>query len=236
MKIFALLLCLSTCLHAVAFGQYSDNPKIITFKAKDANCCKILFADGKRFIQITNRDTIVGIGEPVNEGHGEFSVFVAVTQGESGTAEVIPTDFSAWYTDPPHTRFPYVDRDDEVDGHARKSMWLGILAAGLSGAAAATPQQASVHNSDGTNSTVTYTDPNAQARVNQQSAATNEAIRQNAADAKSGLFHRNTVTPGTTVSGIVFFKKPKKSKVKVGKKDRLFAVDIPINGVVYRFE
>lgn len=232
MKYLLLLLCLNSC----AFGQELKNPKIITFNAKDSSCCKILFVDGKRFVQVTEGDTVVGIGEPVNDGHGEFSVFVAVTQMGTGTAEVIPTDFSALYTDPSHTRFPYLDRDKEVDRRARKSMWVGILAAGLSGAAAATPQQATVNNSNGTSSTVTYTDPNAQARVNQQSAATNEAIRQNAANAKSELLRRNTVTSGATASGIVFFKKPKSSKVKVGKRDGLFAIDIPVNGVVFRFE
>ena len=208
MKRLAVLLLLSF----PAFGQYSNDPRIITFNASDSKCCKISFVDGKRFIQMQDGDTLVGISEPINSGHGEFSVYVAISELGTGTAEVVPTDFSAWYSDPPHTRFPYMDRDAEVDRKTKHSMWLGILAAGLGGASAGSPRQASINNSDGTSSTVTYTDPNAQSLANAQSAQTFQAIKQRSIDAKTGLLHRNTVGQGASAGGVVFFKKPNSTK------------------------
>lgn len=181
-------------------------------------------------------NTVVKIDDPVNRGHGEFSVDLTVAQFDSGMAEVIPEDFSALFSDAAHTRLVFANRDQEIDHHAKKSMWAGVLLAGMAGAAAAQPQTATVNNSDGTSSTITYTDPVAQQRANEQAAETGHAIRQRAIDAKVGLLHRNTVEPGQSVSGTVFFKRVKGSNVKIGSKDRLFAVDIPINGVVFRFQ
>jgi hypothetical protein len=219
-----------------ALAQYPNNPKILIYDQNDKEHCREFFNDGTRFIGMFDGPLSVAVSVPVNHGHGKFSVYVIVAQQGPGVAEVIPSDFSAWYTDPPHTRFPYLDRDAEIDDEAKRSTIAAVIIAGMGGAAAAQPVQATVHNSNGTSSTVTYTDPTAQQRANEQAAKLIDDSRRSEASDRNGILHRNTIPDGHSVEGLVFFKKPHSSPLKVGSKDHLFAVDIPINGVVYRFQ
>jgi hypothetical protein len=46
---------------------------------------------------------------------------------------------------------------------------------------------------------------------------------------------QSTVRQGSSAEGFVYFRKPKGSKLKIGLRDLLFEIDIPVNGVVFRF-
>ena len=43
------------------------------------------------------------------------------------------------------------------------------------------------------------------------------------------------VKQGSRVAGLVFFRKPKGSKLQITPADMLDEIDIPVNGVVFRF-
>ena len=47
--------------------------------------------------------------------------------------------------------------------------------------------------------------------------------------------HRSTLHQGSAAEGFVYFRKPKGSKLSIGSRDLLFQIDIPVNGVVFRF-
>ena len=49
------------------------------------------------------------------------------------------------------------------------------------------------------------------------------------------FLRRATVKQGSKVAGYVFIRRPKGSKVEVTPNGMLDEVDIPINGVIYRF-
>ena len=46
---------------------------------------------------------------------------------------------------------------------------------------------------------------------------------------------RSTLRRGDFAMGFVYLKKPRRSKVHVGLSDPLRQIDIPVNGVVFRF-
>ncbi len=46
---------------------------------------------------------------------------------------------------------------------------------------------------------------------------------------------RTTLRQGSSAEGFVYFRKPKESKLNIGSQALLFEIDIPVNGVVFRF-
>jgi hypothetical protein len=47
---------------------------------------------------------------------------------------------------------------------------------------------------------------------------------------------QSTLRRGDFAEGFVYFKKPRRSKVRVGLNDPLCEINIPVNGVVFRFK
>jgi len=205
--------------------------------------CKIIWENGKRFYVIYDDNLSVMISSPSNYSASLHSVYVSVLATNGTLVDVNPTLFTAVADDPTQTKLPYLDMaaKAEHDRHHRAvvSGILLALSAGASGAAASMPRTATVNNSDGTSSTVSYTDPNAQADANAQAAANSMAASQNNdaayAQQTAGLMLHNTISNGKFASGIVYFQGPKHMKATKKGFTPLLGIDLPINGKIYRF-
>jgi hypothetical protein len=218
-------------LSAMAFGQNPPDAKVITFSRADTEHCKVIMVAGKPLLESSYGGTSVAVGMPENRGNGEFSVYVSIYQIGIGAAHVVPKDFSAVYSDPAHTRFPFFDKAKELEsqGPAQGS------AAGMSattneidrsmirggplgpGAAGLSPSETMKGDNVPGNSA------SAPAPGTEMPAATPVFLR------------RETVKQGSRASGLVFFRKPKGSKLEANSTGMLDEIDIPVNGIVFRF-
>src|ERR1700733_557312 len=212
MRFLALFLCLSSF-------TFSQNVlPVITYA--DGPCCRTIWSNGKASYLIQDQNVSVLVSGPSNYSASLHSVWISVRQDGDTILDIDPTKFVATADDSNQTLLPYLDMDAKAE-HDRKHKRMvgGILlaiSAGASGAAAASPQTATVNNSDGTSSTITYTDPNAQARANAQAAENGKAMRSNIQahyEAQtSGLLRHTTSSKGVIVSGTVYFQGPKHMK------------------------
>jgi hypothetical protein len=235
MRYLLLLLALSSA----ALGQTAA--PIVTFA--EGPCCKVIWENGKAFYVINDDGVSVMVSGPSNYSASLHSVYVSILATGNTPLDINPALFTAIADDPKHTALPYLDMDikAEHDRHHRAviSGILLALSAGASGAAAASPQTATVNNSDGTSSTITYTDPNAQANANAQAAANGAAARQNIQERyvaqTSGLLRHNTIEKGKFAAGVVYFQGPKGMKATKKGFTPLAAIEIPINGTIYKF-
>ncbi|HMF65760.1 MAG TPA: hypothetical protein VK608_16860 [Edaphobacter sp.] len=234
----AAFIALPVCAECLGQSQL----KVVSFV--DGPCCKVVWQNGKAFYLIQDENVSVMVSGPSNYSARLHSVYVQVRQDGDGPLDVNPADFKVIADDDAKTEIPYLDMDVKAE-HDRKhkSLISGILlgiASGASGAAAAAPQMATVNNSDGTSSTITYSDPAAQANANAEARADGKNARANIQavyDAKtSGLLRHNTLQKSQIASGNVYFEGPK--GMKNAKKDftPLVSIDILINGTIYRFQ
>jgi hypothetical protein len=231
---FLLLLCLA----APALSQ----APVVLFA--DAPCCLTVWRDGKASYVIRDANVTVIISGSSNYSVSLHSVEVAVRQDGDIPLDVNPANFSVVASDPNHTVLPYLDMDTKAAKDRKHNSFLSGLLVGItaaaSGAAAGLPQTATVNNSDGTSSTITYTDPNAQANANAQAQA-NSKVASAGVAAKyvaqtAGLLRRNTLHKDEIVSGTVYFQGPKGMKATKHGFTPLASIDIPINGIIYRFQ
>jgi hypothetical protein len=193
-------------------------PPVVTYA--EGLRCRTIWHNGKASYLIQDANVSILVSAASNYSASLHSVWVSVRQDGESTLDIDPTKFEAFADDEPHTALPYLDMDAKEE-HDRKHKYivgrntLGNLA-GASGGAAATPQTATVNNSDGTSSTITCTDPNAQAKSNAQAQANEERIRSNiqAHDESqtSGLLRHTTSYKGIVISGTVYFQGPNHMK------------------------
>ncbi|MDE3187892.1 MAG: hypothetical protein KGM96_10275 [Acidobacteriota bacterium] len=214
----------SLLLSAAAFAQSPSaqpGPAIITFNRADAAHCKVALAGGKPLLETTYDGTTVAIGMPQNRGNGDFSVFVSVYRVAEGTVKVVPKSFAAVYSDPGHTRFPFFDMGAELEMAARAR----ALAEGQSGAGEQLDMGVLNHASHPPSGAATTIGSSGIPSDTQMPAVLSPAI----------FLHPATLKQGAGVSGFVFFRKPKKAKVEITPTGMLDQIDIPVNGVVFRF-
>jgi len=237
-------------LSAAALAQTPDSPRIVTFNRADTEHCKVAVVSGKPLLEITYNGTTVAITLPQNWGNGEFSVYVAVAQVGEGEAVVNPREISALYPDPAHTRFRWFDKAHDLDTLAT------IRAAGMGGGAPAGPGglggpggSGSVGESDSAAPPPTHPEATAQMDPHVGNRSEEEArqlqLRNGAGNdstpppidpAHPPVFLRiTTVKKGSNATGYVFLRRPKGSKVEVARAAMLDEIDIPINGVIFRF-
>ena len=226
MKFSLLLLLLSS----LALGQTPE--KMITFDRANTEHCKVGVAGGKPLLESTYEGTTVAIGMPMNRGNGEFAVFVVVSRVDPGAIKVNPKDFYGLFSDPSHSRFTFVDKAAELQWQAG-------------------PQPPSSGNPNG----------NAQANVEALAASIagpppggggppsggpgNSGPPGSPPSASKGgasgpappalYFHGGKVQQGGKIFGWVTFRPAKGAKLDVHPTDMLSEIDIPVNGVVYRF-
>jgi hypothetical protein len=225
-------------------GQVSDKVQAITFDRADAEHCRVVTIEGKPMLQTEYGGTSVAVGLPVTTGDQDFRVFIVVRQTGAGRAEVKPKDFSALYSDPAHTRFSFYDKAAEADKHNKRqqTQGSGTIAASLQGDAALpgtvpTPGAEADIDRQARMQRMQNEDPNAPARELEQAREErqNESLPGSTVTPDELYLRRSTLRQGATTEGFVYFGKPKGSKLNVGSRDLLFEIDIPVNGVVFRF-
>jgi hypothetical protein len=234
---------------AAALAQSPATPKIVTFNPADKDHCKVVVYSGKPMLETTYNGTVVAVTMPQNWGNGEFSVFVAVGVSGEGEAAVNPKEVSALYPDSGHTRFVWFDKGRDLDTLAsRRAAGLGTPG-GAPGAGPGGPPSGNLGDSASAMPPPTHPeqfqqmDPDAGTKsaeeLRQQQLRNpngNASAPQQLDPAHPPSFLRQTTAkPGATATGYVFLHKPKGSKVEVSPTGTLDEIDIPVNGIIFRF-
>jgi hypothetical protein len=216
-------------LSAAAMAQNTPDAKVITFSRTDTEHCKVIMVAGKPLLESSYNGTSVAIGMPENGGNGEFSVYVSIYQTGIGAAHVIPKDFSGVYSDAGHTRFPFFDKAKEVESQAyvqgpapgmsatTNEIDRSMIRGGPAGPGAA-----------GLSPSETMKGDNVPGNQSPKAAPEMPA-------ATPVFLQRATVKQGSRAAGLVFFRKPRGSKLEVNPAGMLDEIDIPVNGIVFRF-
>ncbi len=219
------ILAASLLFSAAAVGQSADNAKIITFNRADTEHCSVAVVGGKPLLESTYGGTRVAIGMPQNMQDGEFAVFVYVYQVAGGSVKVAPKEFFAVYSDAAHTRFPFYDKAAELEMNARAKaiaggqsganlqLDMGMLGRDAGGAGGNGPPGGKVP-------------PGKDGAAGAQIPATGGPL---------AFLNKTTLKQGAGIAGLVYFRKPKGAKIQVAPTDMLGEIDIPVNGVVFRF-
>jgi hypothetical protein len=224
MKLLVSFLLLSIA----AFAQNQPDAKIFTFSRTDSAHCRVIAVAGKPMLESTYGGISVAVGMPENKGNGEFSVYVSIYAG-GGTVRVVPKEFSATFSDSDHTRFPFFDKAAETKS-------LAPARAPESGMSAETNQidtsqmrgGPSPAPAAGLSPSGTLKGDNLPANIDQAPAADLPA------DPRVYL-EPAKVKQGSKAAGLVYFRKPKGSKIQVNPADMLDEIDIRLNGIVFRF-
>jgi hypothetical protein len=246
-------LAASLLLSALALAQTPASPKVVTFNRADTVHCKVISVDGKPLLETTFGGTSVAVGVPENNGNGEFSVYVSIAQGASatGTAEVLPKHFSALFSDPAHTRFAYFDKAHDLDTQ-ESIRAAGLAAPGASSAGGGASASSANANSSFSDPDPTHPEVVAMGAVRETNPGTRseEEARQLQHRSQTGrsaepahvgstrphaFLRQSTVKQGSHVAGFVYFRKPKSFKSEIAPTDTLDEIDIPINGMIFRF-
>ncbi len=202
--------------------------------------------NGKPMLETSYNGTTVAITMPQNWGNGEFSVFIAVAQTGTGNADVHPKEFSALYPDPEHTRFVWFDKARDLDTEAsRRAAGIGQPGgAGAGGGPGGALTDASAAMGQTTHPEQMH-DTNPQANTKSAEEMRQLQLRAGAGDGVARpqldpahppvFLKQTTLKQGSSVTGYVFLRKPKGSKVEAPANSSLDEIDIPINGVTFRF-
>lgn len=246
MKFLGLLLTVPL----VASAQTS--PTVITFNRADTEHCRVLVANGKPLLSSTYNGTTVAISLPDNWMNGEYSLFVMVSQKGDGSVEVNPKEIYSLFSDAAHTRFSWFDKKHDLDTLASmRSQGMGQQpgAGGPSG-----PGGFGGANGDSSGAAPPMTHPEVMSiggpgETNQttksEAEARNMGMRNPAANAPHGpqldpahppvFLKHTTVKKGSQASGYVFVRKPKGFAQEITASSQLGEIDIPVNGMVFRF-
>lgn len=225
-------------------GQVSDKVKSITFDRADREHCRVVMIEGRPMLQTEYGGMSVAVGLPVSTGGKDFRVFVVVKQTGPGLTRVKPKEFSALYSDPAHTRFPFYDKAAEVDKHTvrQETQESGIVAAssqadpGMQGVSfGPAPEDDKARQAMAQRAK--NEDPNGPTREQEQAREEKQSnsLPGTTVTPDELYLHQSTLHQGSAAEGLVYFRKPKRSKVNIGSQDLLFEIDIPLNGVVFRF-
>jgi len=236
------------------FAGAQTSLTVVTFNRADTEHCRVLAANGKPLLSSTYNGTTVAVSLPDNWVNGEYSLFVMVAQKGDGSAEVNPKEIYALFSDPAHTRFSWFDKKHDLETLASmRSQGMGPPGA-ASGGGAGGPGGFGGSNGDSSGAAPPMTHPEAMSiggpgETNQTSKAEAEArnmgMRNGGASgpqrpqldpAHPPVFLKHvTVKAGSQVSGYVFVRKPKGFAQEITANSMLGEIDIPVDGVVFRF-
>ncbi len=224
---------------AAALAQSPNSgAKIITFNLADKEHCKAVVSNGKPLLESTYNGTTVAITMPQNWGNGEFSVFLAIAQVGAGEVQVDPKEITAVYPDPSHTAFRWFDKAHDLSTQASiLSSGLGPPSAGPLGDSSSTsPMPNHPEQRQNSNSAVgTTSDEEARQLQSRTDAKNASSLPKLDPTHPPPFLKRTSVKQGATATGYVFLRKPKGSKLEVTPDGMLDEIDIPINGVIFRF-
>jgi hypothetical protein len=223
------ILISSLFLSVAALAQNPPDAKVITFSRTDTEHCRVITVAGKPMLESSYGGTSVAIGMPENKGNGEFSVYVSIYQIGIGAAHVVPKDFSALHSDPAHTRFTFYDKAKEVESQAPAQG----PAAGMS--ATTNEIDRSMIRGGPAGPGAAGLSPSETMKGDNLPAGPNPAPALQMPAATPEFLQRATVKQGSRAAGLVYFRKPKGSKLEVASTGMLDEIDIPVNGITFRF-
>jgi hypothetical protein len=225
-------------------GQVSNRVKVITFDRADPEHCKVVMIEGRPMLQTEYGGTSVAVGLPVRTDEQDFRVFVVVQQIGPGRVQVKPEEFSALYSDSAHTRFGFYDKAAEVGKRKvhQETQGSGIVSTSSAGH----PEMPGLPPDDGPEPDMDRRARAQQTRAQDPNGPTREQEEANEEKERNSgpgttltpeeLYLRpSTLRQQSSAEGFVYFRKPKSSKLNVGSQDLLFEIDIPVNGVLFRF-
>ena len=223
------LLCFFLLFSAATLAQNPPGAQIITFSRNDTAHCRVIVASGKPMLETSYGGISVAVSMPENKGNGEFSVYVSIYQVGDGTAHVVPKDFSAVFSDPAHTRFPFFDKGAEAKSYPPAQ-------GPTPGMSAETNQMdTSIMRGGPARSPAAGLSPSETLKGDNVPGNTGQAPPA-AVPATIPVFMEHAkVKQGSKAAGLVYFRKPRGSKVEVHPTDMLDEIDIPVNGITFRF-
>jgi hypothetical protein len=225
-------------------GQVSDKIKAITFDRADREHCRVVVIEGKPMLQTVYGGTSVAVGLPISADDQDFRVFIVVQRTGPGQAEVKPKEFFALYSDPVHTRFWFYDKAAEVDRSRvhQETQESGIVAASSQGDSAMqgvppNPLPEADKDRQARWQRMRDEDPTGPTREEEEAREEKQgkSLPGSTVTPNELYLRRSTLRQGSSAEGFVYFRKPKGSKLNIGSRDLLFEIDIPVNGVVFRF-
>lgn len=215
---------------------------VITCEAADVEHCRAKVIDGRPVRELVHQGTLVAVGKPTATADGYYRVFVSVSQVGSGKAKVMPNHFFGIYSDATHTRFGFYDKAAEVNQLIQEAN-RAQQAAG--GGELNSPRR---HGSSGPGQSIGTSkaaklgrlrkpDPNEVAGREDQSAGSRGSAQKAGTIITPEQLYltETTLRQGDSAEGFVYLKKPRRSKVHVGQGDLPLEIDIPVNGVVFKF-
>lgn len=209
----------------------ADPPKVVRWRADDPQC-KVVFSDGIPYERFNSSSVLIDIQVPSTYDKHVNYLLVGVVNRSGADLEVNPAGWRAQAEDGDGTEMPVVDADSLFAKDQKKDSRRQAIGNALSGFGAGMQQHtATVNNSDGSTSTVTYKDPNDVRNANASAASRATNLSGQYARMSSVVLRRNTVAPGGFVVGTVYFERPKglNKKVAVGM------VSVVIGDTTYLF-
>jgi hypothetical protein len=225
MKIAILLFLFSSTCRA------AEKPKVIKWQSGDA-CCKVVFSDGVAYERFSSSSILIDVHAPrVYDKHTDY-VIVGVINSTGADLDVDPANWRAEAGDSASTDMPEVNADRLLTNDERKDRRRQMIGNALAGfGAGMQTRTATVNNSDGSASTVTYKDPTDVQNVNASAAASAASLSGHYARMSSAVLRRNTVRTGEFVIGSVYFDRPK----HLNKKTTIGNVALTIGDTIYVF-
>jgi hypothetical protein len=210
---------------------------VIACDPGDAEQCKTTIVEGRPMRAMVHEGTSVAVGMPVATDEGNYRVFIRVTQVGPGKAEVRPKHFSGLYSDSEHTRFAFYDKGAEISQRLREANRTQQADGddALDTPRRGTGSAQSMGRSKAAKLGMRKTDPT-QVAAGQDAATGSHAPGVGTIVTPEELYlGQTTLRPGDFAEGFVYFKKPRRLKVHMSINDPLYEIDIPVNGVVFRF-
>jgi hypothetical protein len=201
----------------MAFAQ--PHGKIVTFNRADTEHCKVIVASGRPLLQSTYDGTSVAIAMPIKRANGDFSLFVSISRAQHGTIQVDPQSFYAVYSDKDHTRFQFYDKASEIESAARTQGGNTQISASNSQIDPGSMRPGAVQGGPPPGGGSEVSGP----------------PMMDAPNVSRAYLLKSKVKSGSGVAGWITLRQPKGANLDVHPADMLDEIDIPINGVVFRF-
>lgn len=234
MKTASLIFLVSLSAGAQATGN------VISCDRADAERCRATTIEGRSMRELVHEGTSVAVGTPIATGDGYYRVFVRVSWVGPGKVEIKPKHFSGLGSDAAHTRLAFYDKAAEISERIREAN----RAQEADGGDDSLPARSGAGSTQSMGPIkaaklgLRKTDPNeVEARKNGAAGSSGSGSRAGTVVTPEELYLiEGTLRGGDFAEGLVYFKKPKRSKVPSVAGDSLYEIDIPVNGVVFRFQ
>jgi hypothetical protein len=193
---------------------------------------RTIYIDGRPVERFEDSKVRIDVFPAFTDGSHSYSALIGVVNMGSTELDVDPSRFFACGDDAQATVFPWVNGDAKIAKQEKSANRRAALAAGLAGFGAGMQQEtATVASSDGSTSTVTYHDPSATQRVQDDAQQGKKARGDRFATLSSQVMRHNTVEPGHFALGRVYFQSPKDES----KKAAIACIVVRLSTADYRF-